>query len=37
MIRNIRIVLLFYEEKKREMDFFNHEARFHENVEPLCL
>ena len=35
MKQNIRIVL-FFMDKKREMEFFNHGGRFHENVETLC-
>ena len=36
MKQNIRIVL-FFMDKKREMELFNNRGRFHENVEPLCL
>ena len=36
MIRNIRIVL-FFMDKKREIEIFDHGGRFHENVETLFL
>ena len=35
MIRNIRIVL-FFMDKKREIEIFNHGGWFPENVETLC-
>ena len=36
MTRIIKNVL-FFMDKKREMDVFNNGGRFHENKEPLCL
>ena len=36
MIRNIRI-MLFFMDKKREIEIFDHGGRIHENIQTLCL